>query len=74
MKTYSVTLPLIGLVAGTRALGGAGVALLAADKLTSEQRRAVGWTLLGLGLLTTPALMALVFSGGTGGTGEGKRP
>jgi len=61
MKTYHLTLPLIGLLAGTRALAGAGLALLLAHKLDEEQRKAVGWTLLLTGLVTTGPLAAQLF-------------
>ena len=38
MKKHEVTIPQIGLVAGTRAMLGAGIALLLSEKLTGEQR------------------------------------
>ena len=61
MKTYTVTVPEVGLVAVTRAMAGAGVGLLVADYLRPETRRAVGWTLLGVGIVTTvPIVMALL--------------
>jgi hypothetical protein len=42
---------------------GAGVGLLLAERLSAEQRRAVAFTLIGVGLVTTvPALLA-VFGG-----------
>ena len=53
MKTVTLTLPEIALLAGTRAALGAGIALLLGEKLNEEQRKAVGWTLLVVGLLTT---------------------
>jgi hypothetical protein len=53
MTRAELTLPEIGLIAATRALLGAGIALLLADKLTAEQRKAVGWTLVAVGALTT---------------------
>jgi hypothetical protein len=53
MKTVRLTLPEVALLAGTRAALGAGVALLLGEKLKPEQRQAVGWTLLAVGLLTT---------------------
>jgi hypothetical protein len=40
MKQHEVTVPQIGLIAGTRAMLGAGIALLLSEKLTDEQRRA----------------------------------
>jgi hypothetical protein len=61
MKQVSLTIPEIGLIAGTRAAGAAGIALLLGDKLNPEQRRAVGWTLLAVGLVTTVPLVAEVF-------------
>jgi hypothetical protein len=63
-----VTLPELGLVAGTRAALGAGVALLLADKLTPESRRAVGWTLVGVGVISTFPLLAQIFLGDRGGS------
>ncbi len=53
MKTAELTLPEIGLIAGTRAMLGAGAGLLLAEKLSADQRKAVGWTLLIVGALTT---------------------
>ena len=53
MKHHEVTVPQIGLIAGTRVMLGAGIALLLAEKLTAEQRQAIGWTLFAIGALTT---------------------
>jgi uncharacterized membrane protein YfcA len=61
MKTVRLTLPEIALLAGTRAALGAGVGLLLGERLSAEQRRAVGWTLLIVGLLTTLPLALEVF-------------
>lgn len=61
MKTVTLTLPEIALLAGTRGALGAGVALLLADRLNLEQRQAVGWTLCAVGLLTTIPLALEVF-------------
>jgi len=55
-----VTLPELGLIAGTRAALGAGIGLLLADRLSADQRRAVGWTLLAVGALSTIPLAAEV--------------
>jgi EamA domain-containing membrane protein RarD len=41
---------------------GAGIALLLAEKLTAEQRQAIGWTLFAVGVLTTIPLILQVFS------------
>jgi hypothetical protein len=63
MITRAVTLPEIGLIAATRAALGAGIALLLGEKLDSKPRRAVGWTLLAVGALTTAPLLAAVLHG-----------
>ena len=47
-------------IAGTRVALGAGIGLLLADRLNDDQRRAVGWTLLAVGALTTVPLAAEV--------------
>lgn len=60
MKEVSLTIPEIGLIAGTRAAGAAGLALLLSERMNPEQRRAVGWTLLAVGLITTVPLVAQV--------------
>jgi hypothetical protein len=48
-----LSVPEIAMIVGTRALLGAGLGLLLADRLLPEQRRAIGWTLVGVGALTT---------------------
>ena len=53
MPRMTVSVPELAFVAATRALAGAGVALLLADALTSRQRKGVGLALLSVGLLTT---------------------
>ena len=53
MKTHALKVPEIGLIALTRAVFGAGVGLLVADKISPEQRRTIGWTLVAVGALTT---------------------
>ena len=63
MKTYPVSLPFIGLFTGTRAMAAGGLALLLADKLDAAQRKAIGWTLFAVGLLTTIPLLAMLFCG-----------
>lgn len=53
-----LTFPEIGLISGTRALIGAGAALLLADRFNLNQRKAIGWTLVLVGAATTlPLLM-----------------
>jgi len=48
-----LTIPEIMLIAGTRVALGAGIGLLLSDRLNKDQRRAAGWTLLAVGVLTT---------------------
>jgi hypothetical protein len=55
-----VTLPELAMIGGTRAALGAGAALLLADRLRPDQRRAVGWTLLAVGVISTIPLVAEV--------------
>ena len=62
MKTSALTLPAIGLIAATRGMLGAGIALLAADQLSREQRRALGWSLFTVGVVTTFPLVAGVLA------------
>ena len=60
MKETHLSLPEFAFTISTRAMLGAGVALLLADRLTAEQRKAVGATLIAVGLLTTiPAVWAV---------------
>lgn len=61
MKETRLTFPEVALIAGTRAVGGAGLGLLLANRLSDSQRRAVGWTLLLVGALTTVPLALEVF-------------
>jgi hypothetical protein len=53
MKNVELTMPEIALIGGTRALVGAGLALLLADKLDPERRRLVGWALFLFGAIST---------------------
>jgi hypothetical protein len=70
MKSSELTRPEIGLVAGTRVMLGAGVALLLADRLSEGQRKVVGWTLSLMGTVSTRNLA--VMSGTYGGTERGR--
>ena len=62
MITTELRLPELGLVAGTRGMLGAGLGLLLADKLSRDQRKGIGWTLVAIGALTTIPLAMIVFS------------
>lgn len=61
MRRTQITLPELGLIAGTRAALGAGIGLLLADRIPDRERKAVGWTLLLVGVVTTIPLAIEVF-------------
>jgi hypothetical protein len=61
MKKKEVTLPELALIAGTRGMLGAGIGLLLSGKLSKDQRRAAGWTLVAVGAVTTVPLLMSVF-------------
>ncbi len=64
MKRIDVNLPTFGFVVMTRAMLGVGIGLLVAGRMAEEQRRAVGMTLLAVGIATTiPAALAVFSSG-----------
>ena len=62
MKTAALTLPEIALIAGTRGALGAGIALLLADRLDEDRRKAVGWTLFVVGAVSTIPLLLNVLN------------
>jgi hypothetical protein len=62
MKKTELTLPEVALIGGTRGLLGAGIALLLADKLKEDKRKAVGWTLFLIGAISTIPLVIDVLS------------
>lgn len=61
MKPKELTVPELALIAGTRGMLGAGIGLLLSGKLSREQRRAAGWTLVAVGAVTTIPLVMAVF-------------
>jgi hypothetical protein len=62
MKEHPLTFPQIALIAGTRGLLGAGIGLLLSEFLEPRERRAIGWTLVAVGALTTIPLAMQVFN------------
>jgi len=62
MKKAELTLPEIALIGSTRGMLGAGIALLAGNKLKQGDRKKVGWTLFLIGALSTIPLAIGVFS------------
>ena len=57
MKQANLPLPMLGLIAGTRGMLGAGVGLLMADRLPPARRRRLGFALLLVGALSTLPLV-----------------
>ncbi len=53
MRHTQISFPELALIAGTRAIAGAGIGLLLADRLPEKQRKAVGWTLFLVGAVVT---------------------
>jgi len=51
-----MTIPQIGMIAGTRVALGAGIGLLLAGR-AGRKRRGAGWALLAVGALTTIPIM-----------------
>jgi len=60
MRRTTLPLPVVGLIAATRGLLGAGIGLLFAERLTPERRAKVGRILLGIGVASTIPLAATV--------------
>ena len=63
MRETRVSLPELALVALTRAALGFGFGLLASSRLTNDQRRAVGITMVLVGAVTTIPLAIAVLQG-----------
>ncbi|HKE40280.1 MAG TPA: hypothetical protein VKG21_10610 [Casimicrobiaceae bacterium] len=62
MKRFDIALPELGFIAATRGMAGAGIGLLLAGYLRDDRRKAIGWTLLTIGALTTVPIALDVFS------------
>ncbi len=61
MRTTTLTFPELILIAATRGMLGAGIALLIAKRLSDEQREAAGIILTLIGVLTTVPLAMEAF-------------
>ncbi len=62
MRRRHFTLAEIAMIGGTRLLLSAGLGLLLARKLSDKPRRATGWTLFSIGLLSTIPLAMKVLN------------
>jgi hypothetical protein len=63
MSTTNLPLYKVGALALTRAALGAGIGLLAADRLPPEPRKVIATVLLGLGIATTVPLVVSIVKG-----------
>jgi hypothetical protein len=57
MKTRTLTIPEIMLIAGTRVALGAGIGFLQSGRLNKDQRNAAGWALFAVGALSSIPLV-----------------
>ena len=57
VKRVELPVPEIGILAVTRAMLGAGVGLMVAEKLSERQRKVIGRTLFLIGVLSTIPLV-----------------
>jgi hypothetical protein len=63
MRNVLLDLPTFGFIVSTRAALGVGIGLLISERLSAQQRRAIGTTLIGIGAATTvPAVISLMRS------------
>ncbi|HKT79633.1 MAG TPA: hypothetical protein VJP86_05405 [Vicinamibacterales bacterium] len=61
MRQLTVTPPLIGFIAGTRAMLGFGLGLMMADRIPPSRRKRIALTLIGIGAATTIPAARKVF-------------
>ena len=64
MKERTLTIPEIGLIAGTRIALGVGIGLLISNRINKDQRKAAGIALLVVGALTTVPIVLQVLGKG----------
>ena len=72
MRETTMPIAQLGLIAATRGMLGAGIGLLLGGNMKPEVRRAVGTTLMAVGIVTTIPLLIQVF-GGAKDTVKGKK-
>ena len=61
-KKTSLPMPVLGAIAATRGMLGAGIGLLLAPRLPERRRRIVGMALMGVGIASTVPLAWAVLS------------
>src|SRR5262249_40719294 len=75
MREHRITFPEIALIAATRGMLGVGIGLLAAERLRTQTRHTVGWTLFAIGgLAPIPTLRRQVRRPRELGVQPGSRP
>jgi hypothetical protein len=74
MKERNLTLPEIGLIAGTRGIAGIGIGLLIGDKFRHDQRVSTGWALLLAGTLLSIPLAVTVLKKAAAAQAEEEKP
>ena len=62
MREATIRLRDLGLIAGTRVALGIGIGMVLADRVSQEQRKAIGWALVAFGILATVPLARKVLS------------
>lgn len=62
MRSVELPVPLLGAVAATRGMLGFGAGLLVGQALPQTRRKALGWTLVAIGVLSTIPLAITVFA------------
>ena len=73
MTRTELSLPELAALAATRGMLGMGIGMLVAKDLRKRNRRAIGWILIGVGVLSTIPLVATVIERRTehdAGTGD----
>jgi hypothetical protein len=64
LKEHRITLPELGLIAGTRVMLGVGIGLLLSARLDDGERKVLGRALAAIGALTTVPLAIGLFRRG----------
>jgi hypothetical protein len=59
----TISLPKLGMIAGTRGMLGTGIGLLISERINKSRRKIVGWTLLTIGVMSTIPLGLEVLRG-----------
>ena len=61
MNRTPLSFPELAIISGTRAALGAGLGLLLGGRLSAEARKAAGWALFGVGVISTIPIAIQLF-------------